>query len=318
MEARRALELESVVQRFEAVHDEDSEDEEENSTRRYFEEDLLTSAQIKDRDILMNSFDAQVDANEEVLQRPKAAKFLLAVSKAGFFSKSKRHLEVDEVKEIFDLAIVNANGFYTRDALFAAAYAYRDRTSITKPGDEAFDRHLEKELRLSKDEEYRFRIACSVATGTTEVSPDDKVPLDRLDEVFQALGYTMLDEDLHFIAERSDPDEDGSVKVDYLLSAFEAHRESQLPLHALKALYASLLSTGHLSRGLENDFRRKVVGSATLPHETLVKILNDTMGLHGSDQLTKEDAQSLVDEISSNHDRRITFRDFVRLFVGQI
>ena len=49
MEARRALELESVVQRFEAVHDEDSEDEEENSTRRYFEEDLLTSAQIKDQ-----------------------------------------------------------------------------------------------------------------------------------------------------------------------------------------------------------------------------------------------------------------------------
>jgi hypothetical protein len=39
--------------------------------------------------------------------------------------------------------------------------------------------------------------------------------------------------------------------------------------------------------------------------------------LHGYMQVTLGEVRPLVDEISSRYDRRITFRDFVRIFVAE-
>jgi hypothetical protein len=110
--------------------------------------------------------------------------------------------------------------------------------------------------------------------------------------------------------------EDGIIKVDNLLTAFEAFREDQIQLPKLKILFASLVADEVLHHNLQHDRKSKVVGTSSLSPEALQNAMNKVLGLHGNMQLTLDEVRPLVEEISSRYDRRITFRDFVRIFVA--
>lgn len=109
--------------------------------------------------------------------------------------------------------------------------------------------------------------------------------------------------------------ESGVIKVDNLLLAFEAFREDQIQLPKLKLIFASLVADGVLHHNLQHDRRNKVVGTSSLSPEALRNALNKALGLHGDMQLNMDEVRPVVEEISSRYDRRITFRDFVRIFV---
>jgi hypothetical protein len=112
---------------------------------------------------------------------------------------------VENITEILGTALETPDGLFTLDALMAAVFASRDKTSVTSPGEELFDLELEKELHLSKDAEFQFRVACHVASGEEEFNSDklvDCVSIHDVDDVFLAMGYTMQEEDLAFILAR--------------------------------------------------------------------------------------------------------------------
>jgi hypothetical protein len=76
-----------------------------------------------------------------------------------------------------------------------------------------------------------------------------------------------------------------------------------------------LVADGVLHHNLQHDRRNKVVGTSSLSPEALRNALNKALGLHGDMQLNMDEVRPVVEEISSRYDRRITFRDFVRIFV---
>jgi len=318
-EETKLLQLEQVLQRFEG--DDQIAATEESASDRYFDENSSDLTLVNERKKLAKIYAAIRGASETILTRPNAAKFIGSVSKSGFFDKSsrdKRRTSVEEIAEIMETAMETPDGMYTCDALMAAVFAFRDKTSISTPGAELFDLDLEKELHLSKDAEFQFRVACHVASGETEFHADklvDRVSVSDIDDVFLAIGYTMQEDDLKFITDRCEA-EGGIVKVDNLLSAFEAFREEQIQLPKLKILYASLVADGVLHHSIQSGRKSKVVGTSSLPHEALRSALNKVLGLHGNLQLTLEEVMPLVEEISSRYDGKITFRDFVRIFVN--
>ena len=58
---------------------------------------------------------------------------------------------------------------------------------------------------MSKDAEFRFRVACHVASGEVEFEADklvNSVLVQDIDDVFLAMGYTMQEDDLAFILAR--------------------------------------------------------------------------------------------------------------------
>ncbi len=276
-----------------------------------------------------------------------AAKIISAIAREGFYggSADKRHMHADEIKKVLDITLKRKVPHgeavsYTFASLMAACFAHRTATTVMQPGEEVFDMELERELKMSKAEEFEFRVACSVVIGQEEVSSDHFVPLSCIDDVFLALGYTMQEKDLIYIldhcdVEQRDPfaggadnrgglgavvgdvDGDGEkgVKVDNLMSAFEAFRDDQVMVLKIKAIFNSIIASGALPHSLRSE-HKKAVGSTTIPHESLRNIMNKLLQLSRKDGLTEEETRLLVDEISSRYDRKITLRDFVRIFSG--
>jgi len=194
------------TQRFEA--DEQIAASDESAADRYFDEDSSDAVLVKERRKLAEIYEAILESGEKHLTRPNAAKFVGSVGRSGFFAKKKgikKRIGLENITEILGTALETPDGLFTLDALMAAVFAFRDKTSVTTPGEELFDVELEKELRLSKDAEFQFRVACHVASGEEEFSPDklvDCVSIHDVDDVFLAMGYTMQEENLAFILAR--------------------------------------------------------------------------------------------------------------------
>lgn len=320
LEDIRMQEREKTLQRWENV--DELQEEEESSYSGFFDEVDSSGKMENDKALLVAAFDSVSGILEEkFLNRVKAAKFILNLAATGFFGSSgkKRHMHADSIKEVLAITLANKNKTYSFDALSAACFSYRDKTTVMQLGEEVFDEELEKELKLSKDEEFEFRVACSVVIGQVDVGADDSVPICDVNDVFLALGYTMQDSDLVFILDRCEvsSEDSGSVKVDSLLAAFEHFRDVQVPLHKLKTIFNSMVADETLHHNLKSDHKRKAVGSTGLPHVAIRNVLNKTLQLHGSMALDMDATMLVVEEITSRSDRKITLRDFVRIFVTQ-
>lgn len=313
------LERELVLQRFEAA------DEEffnvEGSLQNPFEPDTYTTArknELKSIEKVYKSMTDTAGRGSDSLSRTHAAEFFSRIAKSGFFGKSraKKHIKADDIREILNFCLKDQKGNFTLDTLTAACYAWRDKGGITYPGEESFDTHLEKHLKMNKEEEFEFRTAFSVVAGskTISISTNDTITEDQVDDVMLALGFSFTDADIATMVMGCDLDSSSKITCDSLLASYEATRDNQIHLKQLKALYCSLIRDDVLHNNIPHECKGKVVGTTPLMLSALRNAVNKALMLNGPMALTENEVMPMVEEISASPERKISFEDFVRLF----
>lgn len=329
------LKREKVMRRFE---DENGEDlfNDDGTVTNVFDKSTWTTAMEDEENRMLSIFNTLIETNiraaesagvladkkrEKSDEKPKmnsseAAVFFSRISHSNFFAKANKpkELKPDDVKELLHLCLPTADMKFTYDALSAACYAWRSTSSAQLPGEDPYDIELERELKLSKDEEFRFRVAFSVIAGKEDISPHDMIEEDSLVDVFSAQGYSMQPADMEYIQNLCEIGEDGMINVDSALQAYELWRDDQLQLTTLKAIFNTLVADEKLHKGIPDGYKNKVVGRTELSINALRRILNSVLSNSGADKLTNDEVFDIAGEISSSINRTVTLQDFVRLF----
>jgi hypothetical protein len=264
-------------------------------------------------------FEDCVDSPARIaLSKLDAIKFLTRVAKMGFFgshTSTRTEVNTAEIKDMFKDALVSKQGTYTFHSLSAVCYSYRDKSGLKLPGDDPYEHELEKVLKVSVDQEFRFRTAFSVIAGTQKCRETDEIPIDRVGMVFHALGFSVTDDQLKIITKDMELEPCGTkVKVDSLYAMYEQWHDDQLKVNTLKAIYNMLVREGTINSKIAVEHRSKIVGLTPLPHSSIRNSLNKILKLNGTLALTNDEIRGMLGYISSSTDLRITLMDFIKMF----
>ena len=341
-----SIEREKVLQRFE---DENGDDllNDDGTIISVFDRDTWSSEMEEEEKFLCNVFDELVeqrrtkeegesadkdkdkkkrkktkrkfgyqDETKNTLDRSNASRFFCRVGNQRFFVKGNKPsaLKSDDVRELLRLCLPTSDMRYTYDSLSAACYAWRFTSVAQLPGEDPYDGELEKELKMSKEEEFNFRVAFSIIADKDTCSLDDAISEDDLADVFYAIGYTVQDSDVEALRNLCEISDDGMILVDSALQAYESWRDDQLQLKTLKAVFNTLIADKHIHRNIPDAYKNKVVGRTELDIHAMREVLNSVGGASGAEKMSKDEVFDIVGELSSKVGRSVSLQDFIRLF----
>ena len=109
------------------------------------------------------------------------------------------------------------------------------------------------------------------------------------------------------------------IAYDDLKDAYEEWRKAQMALPVIQALFNMLVEDKNIPKGNEFPlhYKGKRSGAATIPHRALRNAVNKVMHLHGKHALSSDaDIRCLVDELVSDKERKVAFKDFITMFSG--
>ena len=319
-EYRQAYENEQVVSRWDV--DDESDDEGGDDGKEHGEDARRTALEMKCK--LSKEFDKIFNivskSAEEIhvdtySKEHKVGRMDAATVAAKFlYGKSLKKLdkkEKQEVKEILDSLLSDSAGRYQYSVLKGCLFEDKERLE---------GKFSEKKLvKMTMDQEYEFKTAFCLIVGSDDMIVDEKISVDQIEDVFTSIGFTMQDYDLENIINAVDLDVDGMIAYEDLRDAYEEWRKAQMEVPIVQGLFNMLIEDKNITKGSEYPayYKGKRSGDATITHHALRNVVNKVMHLHGKHAL-KSDAEvrCLVDEIASEKDRKISFKDFITMFSG--
>lgn len=318
-EEREAYENEQVVSRWELL--DESDDEGADDGKVSGEDARRTALERKEKaektfEKLFGDANQKEKHHDIYTGEPKIGRMDAAMVSSKFiYGKSLNKLDKKEKQEINDIlnsVLCDNAGRYLYSVLKGCIFEDKERLE---------GKFSEKKLiKMTSSQEYELKTAFSVVVGCVEgVVSDEKLSVDQLDDVFMAVGLTLQDSDLEYIIEKVDLDAEGMIAYEDLREAYEDWRIMQMEIPTVQALFNMLVEDKGITKTQQfpYHYKGKRSGDATIPHRALRNAVNKVMHLHGKLALRNdEEIQCLVNEIASDKERKITFKDFCSMFSG--